>query len=252
MNKLRAALIIFVVSHVLPVAAQTKPENNLSPRIRIYETKYLKADRAQRVGRFVESVVDVRVRWEPVVNGFVLNNMTGPADGLDKAEALLKRFDVPEPLPAPERQIEMTVNLISAYAEARAQASVPSELAGVVKEMKGALPYAAFNLVGSIQVNVRDGLRLEDLLPAVVVGTNVPYFYSLLFNEPSVSGDGKTVSVKTFRFGVKVPVGSGQYQDESITTSLSMHEGQKQVLGKIKLDPASRDDLFVVLSCKVK
>ena len=31
-----------------------------------------------------------------------------------------------------------------------------------------------------------------------------------------------------------------------------IYEGQKQVLGKIKLNSSSPDDLFVVLSCKLK
>jgi hypothetical protein len=252
MNKLAATLILVAFSQLSPVAAQTKPEYNLRPGIRIYEPKYLTAFRAQQVARFVESVVGALVRWEPVVNGFVLTQ-NGPADGLDKAEALLKRLDVAEPGPPPERQIEMTVNLINAFGDpGDRKGSVPPELAPVIKEMKGALPYSGFNLVDTIQVSVRDGMKLEEALPTAVTGMGgVQYFYSLEFHEPSVSADGRTVSVRGFRFAVKVPAGSG-YQDVSIATPLTIYEGQKQVLGKIKLSSMSADDLFVVLSCKVK
>jgi hypothetical protein len=250
MNKLAAGLMFFAFSQLIPVAAQTKPENNLSPKARIYEPKYLKGQRAEQVARFVEKVTNVMVRWEPVVNGLLLNSMQGQADELDKAEALLKRFDVPEPVPPPERQIEMTVSLIRAFVDVgRVQGSMPPELASVVKEMKGALPYAGFNLVETLHVNVRDGMKVEDFLP------NVPHFYSLEFHEPSVSADGKTVSVRGFRFAVKVPgamAPGSTYQDVGIATPLTLYDGQKQVLGKIKLDPMSGDDLFVVLSYKLK
>src|ERR1035438_8040442 len=118
MNKLAAGLILFALSQWMPASAQTKPEDNLTPRMRIYEPKYLTRQRAGQVARFVASVTHVLIEWEPVVNGLVLNNMQGAPEDLDKAEALLKRFDVPEPPPPPERQIEMTVSLIRAYADA--------------------------------------------------------------------------------------------------------------------------------------
>jgi hypothetical protein len=256
MNKLAAGLIFVAFSQVVPVVAQTKPENNLSPRMRIYEPKYLKRERAEQVARFVGSVIGfVSIHWEPVVNGLVLSYgaQKDPQDDLDKAEALVRRFDVPEPPAPPKPQIEMTLNLINAFGgPGDPKGSVPPELASVVKEMKGALPYSGFNLVDTIQVSVRDGVKLEDALPVAVTGMGgVQYFYSVEFHEPSVSADGKTVSVQHFRFAVKVPAGSG-YQDVSIATPLTIYEGQKQVLGKIKLSSMSSDDLFVVLSCKVK
>src|SRR5207302_2858721 len=138
---------------------QTRPENILSPKARIYQPKYLKGDRATQVARFVGGVTGtVSIRWEPVVNGLILDAMApaqSASDELDKAEALLKRFDVPEPAPPPQRQIEMTVSLVRAYTDAgKVQGSVPPELAPVVKEMKGALPYAGFSLLDTIQLNV--------------------------------------------------------------------------------------------------
>jgi hypothetical protein len=261
MNKLAAGLIFVAFSQLMPVAAQTKPENNLSPRMRIYQPKYLNYARSDQVSRFVHSVISsVSIHWEPVVNGLVLDAGMAAAQSaseeLDKAEALLKRFDVPEPPPTPERQIEMTVSLIRAFADAgRVQGSVPPELAPVVKEMKGALTYAGFSLVDTIQVIVRDGLKLEDALPSGVTGVSIPHFYNLTFERPRVSTDGKTVSLMMFHFGVKIPVATSNgvlYQDEGITTPLTIYEGQKLVLGKVKTNVSSNDDLFVVLSCKVK
>jgi hypothetical protein len=108
---------------------------------------------------------------------------------------------------------------------------------------------------GRIQVIVRAGLKLEDALPSAVTAVSIPHFYTLEFHDPSVSADGKTVSVQHFHFGVKIPVVTNNgvlYQDEGITTPLTIHEGQKLVLGKVKTNTQSNDDLFVVLSCKVK
>jgi hypothetical protein len=185
----------------------------------------------------------------------VLENRGPKPDDLNKAEELLKRFDVPESNPPSERQIDMTVHLIRAYAEGnRAKGSVPPELADVVKEMKGALPYAGFSLVDTIQLKVKDGLQIDDALPALSeLPSVVPFFYSLTFGEPSISSDGKTVQVRHFRFGVKVPIqttGGVTYQDEAIATPLTLYDNQKQVLGKLKM--RTGDDLFVVLSCKVR
>jgi len=196
MSKLAAGLIFIAFSQFIPMAAQTKPENNLTPSTRIYEPKYLNRERAGQVARFVQSVVRyVEIHWEPLVNGLVLQDslsrklVPGAPDELDKAEALIKRFDVPEPAPPPERQIEMTLNLVNAFAgPGDRKGSVPPELAPVIKEMKGALPYSGFNLVDTIQVSVRDGMKLEDALPVAVTGMGgVQYFYSVEFHEPSVS-----------------------------------------------------------------
>ena len=60
-------------------------------------------------------------------------------------------------------------------------------------------------------------------------------------------------AVPSFHFGVKIPVSSAggvQYQEESISTPLTIVGDQKQVLGKITLSPAYGDVLFVVLSRK--
>jgi hypothetical protein len=257
MNKHAAVLTLYALAHCAPALAQTGPEAPLPPRYRIYEPKYLKGQRAEQVARFVQSISNadgVVVRWEAVVRGLVLSSLSGKTNfeaDLDKAVALIKRFDVPEPAPPPERQIEMTVNLIRAWTDAnRPAGAVSAELAPVVKEMKGALPYAGFALVDTIQSIIHDGLAVQDAMPINWPGGS--YFYNLSFNGLQTSGDGKSLTLGTFHFGVKVPVPSSNgvnYQDESITTPLNVREGQKMVLGKIKLH---NDDLFVVLSYKLK
>jgi hypothetical protein len=255
MNKF--AVLIFLASAQL--LAQTKPENNILPNARIYEPKHLNGIRAEQVARFVQSMVGfVSIHWEPLVNGLTLKaelplDAREAPQALDRAEALLKRFDVPPP---PERQIEMTIHLIRAFAEGNPPTeSMPPELASVVTEMKGALPYKGFKLADTIVMNIRDGLKVQEALPSAVSGMGgVSYFYSLEFLEPSVSADGKTFTVRGFRFGVKVPVTGlvNGYQDVSIATPLTIYQDQKQVLGKIKLSSMSTDDLFVVLSCKLR
>ena len=60
----------------------------------------------------------------------------------------------------------MTLDLVRAYTDAaRVKGSVPAELADVVKEMKGILPYAGISLLDTIQLKVRDGLEIQDALP---------------------------------------------------------------------------------------
>lgn len=91
------------------------------------------------------------------------------------------------PRPQPEREIDMTLHLVRAYTDAaRVKGSVPAELADVVKEMKGILPYAGISLLDTIQLKVRDGLDIQDALPPCTLEAPgaLPVFYSVNFHLP--------------------------------------------------------------------
>ena len=113
-----------------------------------------------------------------------------------------------------------------------------------------------FELADTIRVNVRNGLRLEDALPVAATREGgVTYFYNMEFHEPAISTDGKILSLGGFRFGLRLPVntnGTYTYQDVGIASPLTIYQDQKQILGKVKLQSSSPDDLFVVLSYKLK
>src|ERR1039457_5522211 len=108
----RVVLVLAMLAFGGLVAAQTKPDNQLSPTVRLYEPKVV--DGAAQLAFFVTSVVKgASVRWEPAVHALVIRG-DNPAD-LDLAEALLKRFDGPERRSAPTPQVELTTYLIRAW-----------------------------------------------------------------------------------------------------------------------------------------
>ncbi len=88
--------------------AQTQPDVLLPPNVRMYRPKNLTLDRARQVANFVQNLIGVAVAWGDVPNAFVIRN--GKPSDMDMAEALLKRYDVPEPNP----NIQLTVYLIRA------------------------------------------------------------------------------------------------------------------------------------------
>jgi hypothetical protein len=75
----------------------------------------------------------------------------------------------------------------------------------------------------------------------------------------AISGDGKTLNLASFSFSLKMPQVNlllkmpqvKEDVDSHIQTEVTIREGQKLVLGKIRLLPAANADLFLVLSTKV-
>jgi hypothetical protein len=67
--------------------------------------------------------------------------------------------------------------------------------------------------------------------------------------------DGKTVDIPSLVFTVQIPYHSGNEMKAgtaSISTGVSIREGQKLVLGKVKLDPLDNTDVFLVLTMKLQ
>ena len=261
MKKAIAVLLLTAFSQ-LGVQAQNKGEN-LTPSARVYKPKYLKAgDRASQVARLVSSLTNNRIQvyWEPIVGGFIMRDLqlSPPPDEKtrDQAEALLIQFDVPEP-PKIEKEPEFTIYFLRTSPPGAAEKSdtVPADLASAVAEMKHTLPYGGFKLVDTMVVKVRHQTRLEGVLHASLKqdAGATPTFYRLEIVEPSVSDDGKTISAMNFGFHVDLP-GSGNEPSKpvGISTDLVIHENQKLVLGKIPLSGQDRDDLWLVVTAKVK
>ncbi len=123
MNNLAPAVLFAAVAGAGLLEAQPEPRLDLGPLSRVYVPKYITAgNRANHVAEFVQrTVIGVGVTWEPLVDGYVIqlrqyvNPPSAPANQelLDRAEAMLKRLDVPEP-PSAEKGVEFTVYLLRA------------------------------------------------------------------------------------------------------------------------------------------
>jgi len=129
------------------------------------------------------------------------------------------------------------------------------ELDSVVKEMRAAFAYKSLGLLDTIPVRVTESgmTQYSGILPSGAVGTSVKHFYKVQIDPPHVQEDGKTVSTPGFAFTVEVPAAStGLKAGESgIRTDLTVREGQKVVLGKIRLDDQNSSAIFLVVTVKV-
>jgi hypothetical protein len=220
-----------------------------------FELKYLQGDRANRAIQFVSRIMAgrARIEWDPVLGQMVI---FGNADHVAHAEELLRKFDVPE-VRKPAKTFEFTIYLVGAYVDpARTRGGpMPPDLDSVVKEMRSAFAYKGFGLLDAIPVTTRTSSRAteyEGILPGTAVGINIKHFYKVFIETPQLLEDGKTVSTPSFRFTVEIPShSSGAKAGESgIASDLTVREGQKVVLGKIRLDDGD-NAVFLVVTVKI-
>jgi hypothetical protein len=247
-------------------SAQSKPDNQLSPTVRLYQPKV--RDGSTQLARFVASVVKgVTITWEPTVDALVIHS-DNPQD-LDAAEALLKRFDVPRPSlklaisPAPSPQVEVTAYLVVAAngptpaksegsAKVPAPQPIPADLQSAVDEMKHTFSYEHYALADAliVQPNGAGAIQGEVAVgPYVLAGTTYSLSYKYTGFGESATGnpaDRNNLYLNSFEFKIVPPNGI----ERKIQTNVAMHLNQKLVLGKIRLSQSDNSDLFVILTAK--
>lgn len=243
MKTIATVLVLLACGPLL--SAQTKPAVQLPPSVRLYEPKNLTPDRAANVALFVQNLVGVRVSWDNVPHAFVIR---GTAQEQDMAEALVKRYDVPE------AKVELTVYLVRASLAPAAPGRepqggpVPAELKSAIDEMKGAFSYAHYTLWDAVVLQPKgNGGDMQGILPTA---DPKPYVYAIDCRlSGAVQSEAKTVNLGTFRFVLKMP--TGDLESHISTSDLTVREGQKLVLGKIRLLARENADLFLVLTAKI-
>jgi len=173
------------------------------------------------------------------------------------ATACLHAQDKPKiPEVSSYQNVEVTLYLMSAVGQP-ATAGIPTELEGVVKQLRGMFSYKGYELIDTQLLRVRNGHGAE--ASGVVGGTAGPYktISQVRFNAADVSGDerGRTIHIRGLKVGLKVPVPTGSggafnYLDTGINTDVDVREGQKIVVGKANMDGSDRASI-VVLTAKV-
>lgn len=228
--------------------AQTKSEAPLPPNVRLYQPKNLTPERADRVVGFVRNLIafpGLMVSWENVPHAFVIRG--GRPEEEAMVEALLQRYDVPEP------RVDLTVYLIRASNSPTSPPGnpVPVELKPAVDEMKGTFAYQHYTLWDAIVLHPKGGGgETEGILPVEANGR--PYGFTVGYGlYGGVATDGKSVNLANFTFSIKMPQLGKDYMESHIRTDITVREGEKLVLGKIRLLPGANADLFLVLSSKV-
>jgi len=83
---------------------------------------------------------------------------------------------------------------------------------------------------------------VQGILPSLPSGAS--FMYTLSYSTFGPPTESRTLNLSSFQFAIKFAGG-----DSHIKTDLTVQEGQKLVLGKIRL-PKDHGDLFLVLTTK--
>lgn len=277
MKIIAAVILVFAIGGI--ARAQDK-SNQLSPTVRIYEPKNLAVYRAGQVAQFVQSVMGgttlqrgtvdnssvakvtsgMQIYWDDVPHAIVIRGGT-PAEQ-DAAEVLLKRFDVPESKSdarterPPASSFEITAFLIRADAEDPQPGMkpipvlmpVPKDLQSALDEMRQTFTYHDYHLWDAVVTQAGGQVNLSGILPARP--NSSPNTYGLSFLR-SIVNDDKTITLDGFEFVLKQPWGNEPLQSR-IAHNVTLHVGQKLVLGKIRLIPGENADLFLIMTAKIR
>jgi type II secretory pathway component GspD/PulD (secretin) len=170
-------------------------------------------------------------------------------------EEAIRRLDTPEPArPA----IEFRVHLLVASNDEALANRYPEELSDVVKKLQSTLGYKNFSLMGSQVVRSKDGRGeiynkgvADFRLPSDSPGSKNPIFYTYTLRSVTLdntSGQAR-VQIEEFFMDFKVPLIVGanslNYENVGFKNPVSLHEGEKVVVGTTTIADKS---VVVVLS----
>ncbi len=196
-------------------------------------------------------------------NGMVISTsdndhviLSGPKDAVAGFEEIVKQLDVPAPV---KKDVETTVYMIVASADAVDAAPLAAELDPVVKQLKTIFNYKGFRLLESFVLRSRDGEQGETngFLPPIEnlpPGNKISYHFN--YSKVSIDG-GDSARVARFdrlRLNVRVPIATSSGTttiDASIATDVDVPEGKKVVVGKTSAMEGLGSALILVISAKV-
>jgi hypothetical protein len=183
-------------------------------------------------------------------------SVTGPREVVGAVEDAIKRLDVPIP---PVKNIELTAYLLVASLEQGTPKSPPSELEGVIKQLRATFSYQGFRLLDTFVLRFRDGASgaVNGVAPKAS-DQEGPSLYKFSFNSAGLASDSasRIIRINQLRMGADALVRMGpdphnfSTVESVITTNVDVREGQKVVVGKTAID-GSNNALFLVLTAKV-
>ncbi|HEX7681617.1 MAG TPA: hypothetical protein VF713_26075 [Thermoanaerobaculia bacterium] len=160
---------------------------------------------------------------------------------------------------APDIEMKISV-LIGSKTPLAGAATVPDELAPVVKQLESTLRYAHYGLMTATVQRTKPGLGLkgsgvaEPTLLGMTVKEGQPILYSYrLFQITATSGERPSVDIQNFEFSMRVPISIGgatqtQYQSVGFETPVSIHQNEKVVIGTTTMGDKA---LIVVVTATV-
>jgi hypothetical protein len=256
---LKRMLVLLTIAAAL-VSAQTteKPVVEKKYYQKVFDIKYGSVNQIVDLLAFYPA----RIRGQSDLRAIAVG--TESEATMQAIEEAIKHYDVPRAGGASARNIELTVYLMLAGNEVKVGDAVPLELDPVVKQLKTVFGYKDFQLLDTMLLRNREGLRGE---ASGVMSIDVPNLtavlpfatYNLDYQNATVTAGDKSnlIRIDNFRLSAKIPYAVGtqpastqfNFMDVGLRTNLDVREGQKVVVGKSKVDNIGRA-LIVVLTAK--
>jgi len=180
-------------------------------------------------------------------------------ENLAAIDSAITRLDQPI---ASSPDIEMKISvLIGSKTPLPGAATVPDELAPVVKQLESTLRYAHYGLMTATVQRTKPGNGLsgsgvaEPTLLGMTVKEGQPILYTYRLRRITPAGGEKpSIDIESFDFSMRVPINVGgatptQYQSVGFETPVSIRQNEKVVIGTTTMGDKA---LIVVVTATVK
>ncbi len=227
-----AGLLIFSAVGLAQEKPARQPDASEHWPVKMFQVKYADVKQLRDVlnvfGAFISADTHLKVL-----------TVRAPERILTTIEESIKLLDVP---PVPARDIELTVHLLIASAQAAAGA-LPVELDPAIKQLKAIFNYKGYRLLETLLVRTREdqAADLSGYLPSIDAHESVVYTFHI--NSARITADGKDRVFHINNLQLRI-------RHAGITTDIDVREGQKAVVGKANLE-TSDNALILVLTAKV-
>jgi len=238
----RAIALAVLCAGLLP--AQEKPKPQEEPQVsRIFQLKHVDPQKIANV----LSVFGVHQQWNSELKILAVR---APEPVTRAVEEAIKRLDVPPP---PTQNIDLTLYILAA--SDAAGGTVPTELDGVVKQLRATFGFKGFRLIDTQIYRTRPGEGFYANSIAEPGSSGRHTWAQFRFQSSSISTDerGRLIRLNRLSFGLKIPVQTEgdkwQYLDTGLDTEVDVREGQKVVVGKAtSLGGPDRASFLVVMA----
>jgi hypothetical protein len=180
-------------------------------------------------------------------------------ENLAAIEEAIKRLDHPV---AEDPDIELKISvLIGSKSPLKDGATLPDELAPVVKQLQSTLRYSNYGLMTAVVQRTVAGNGLEGsgvaeptlLGMSAEAGRPIMYSYRLRRITLGSSTERPSINVENFNFSMRIPINVGagigiQYQNVGFETPVSIRQNEKVVIGTTTMGDKA---LIVVVTATV-
>lgn len=172
-------------------------------------------------------------------------------ENIASIEEAVKRLDQPAP---PTADVELKISVLIASKSPMNAATVPDDLAPVVKQLQNTLRYSNYAVMTTTVQRTKSGRGIdgsgvaESTLLGMKAEDSRPIIYT--YKLDGITVGPSSIEVSNFNFSVRLPINVGssiQYQPVGFETPVSIKPNEKVVIGTTTLGEKA---LIVVVTAK--